>query len=300
MKTIKTGINRLLVIFLAIGLLNGCGFHLRGSSGFDFSFVHIKSESADKIAQGVGFRMMDEGVQMVPTAEAAQLVLILQNEAIDRRILTVSSYSGQQAEFEINYRVEMEIKKPDGTVLLEKQKISLLRDYLFDERAVLAMGIEEEMLREEMYRDIVAQIIRRLQILKLGKVELTQIAFKGLKAKYVTGTPIVVDLIEKTTRTAPIDIWVSLSMGENVWFVTPSSLQAGQLSPKAQPWQHDVPTTQMRHRVLDFTIPPDLSGKYTLRAVYTEAGVELDFNNLSAMMRSTVAEGEMVFESRTN
>lgn len=248
MKTIKTGINRLLVIFLAIGLLNGCGFHLRGSSGFDFSFVHIKSESADKIAQGVGFRMMDEGVQIVPTANAAQLVLLLQNEATDKRILTVSSYSGQQAEFELNYRVEMEIQKPNGTVLLEKQKISLLRDYLFDERAVLAMGIEEEMLREEMYRDIVAQIIRRLQILKLGKVELTQIAFKGLKAKYVTGTPIVVDLIEKNTRTAPIDIWVSLSMGENVWFVTPSSLQAGQLNPKAQPWQHDVPTKKTCHR----------------------------------------------------
>ncbi|MCK5524372.1 MAG: hypothetical protein KAI83_14665 [Thiomargarita sp.] len=300
MKTIKTGINRLLLIFLTIGLLNGCGFHLRGSSGFDFSFVHIKSESADKIAQGVGFRMMDEGVQMVPTANAAQLVLILHNEAIDRRILTVSSYSGQQTEFELNYRVEMEIQKPDGTVLLEKQKISLLRDYLFDETAVLAMWAEDEMLREEMYRDIVAQIIRRLQIVKLGKVELTQIAFKGLKAKYVTGTPIVVDLIEKTTRTTPIDIWVSLSKGKNVGFVIPSSLQAGQLSPKPQPWQQDVPTTETRHRVLDFTVPPDLSGKYTLRAVYTEAGVELDFNNLSAMMRSTVAEGEMVFENGTN
>ena len=95
----------------------------------------------------------------------------------------------------------------------------------------------------------------------MGKIELTQIAFKGLKTKYVTGTPIVVDLIEKTTRTTPIDIWVSLSKGKNVGFVIPSSLQAGQLSPKPQPWQQDVPTKKTRHRVLDFTVPPRFIGK---------------------------------------
>ncbi|MDM8563811.1 hypothetical protein QUF54_10705, partial [Candidatus Marithioploca araucensis] len=42
-RTLPT-LQKILFIFLAFGLLNGCGFHLRGSSGFDFSFVHIKSD----------------------------------------------------------------------------------------------------------------------------------------------------------------------------------------------------------------------------------------------------------------
>jgi len=188
----------MLVAVLAGGILvfSGCGFHLRGSSGFDFTFVHIKSESANKITQGVGLRMIEEGVQIVPTANAAQAVLYLRNEAIDRRVLTVSSISGQQVEYELNYRVEMEVQKPDGTVLLEKQQLSLLRDYIFDETAVLAMWAEDEMLREDMFRDIVAQIIRRLQVLKLGKVELTKIVFDGIKTKYVTGDSIMIDIMK--------------------------------------------------------------------------------------------------------
>lgn len=289
----------MLVAVLAGGILvfSGCGFHLRGSSGFDFTFVHIKSESANKITQGVGLRMIEEGVQIVPTANAAQAVLYLRNEAIDRRVLTVSSISGQQVEYELNYRVEMEVQKPDGTVLLEKQQLSLLRDYIFDETAVLAMWAEDEMLREDMFRDIVAQIIRRLQVLKLGKVELTKIVFDGIKTKYITGDSIMIDIIEKTARKAPVDIWLSLSIGESTWFVTPSKKegQIWQLSQKPLPLQRNVSAEQTRHRVLDITVPPDLVGKYTLRAVYTEEGIKLDLNNLSSMMRSTMAEGKLIF-----
>ena len=282
---------------LAVGLLSGCGFHLRGASGFDFSFVHIKSESANNIAQKVNFRMMEEVVQIVPTADAAQAVVFLRDEAIDKRLLTVSSISGRQTEFEVNYRVDLEVQKPDGTVLLEKQRISLLRDYLFDETAVLAMGAEDEMLRKEMFRDIVAQIIRRLQILKLGKVPLTQIAFEGLKAKYRAGEPLAIDLIEKSTRSVPVDIWLSLYVGESIWFVTLSEKeeQPWQLSQEVVPLRRNVPTTQTRHRILDFTVPPKAK-EYILRAVYTEAGVKLDLNNLSSTLVSTVAEGKMVFE----
>jgi len=61
------------------------------------------------------------------------------------------------------------------------------------------------------------------------------------------------------------------------------------------PLQRNVSAEQTRHRVLDITVPPDLVGKYTLRAVYTEEGIKLDLNNLSSMMRSTMAEGKLIF-----
>ncbi len=152
---------------IAISLvLSNCGFHLRGHgrSGFQFSSAYIQSTSANKIAKSIKLRLMEADVEISSAIDKAQVVIYLSDEDIDRRVLSVSSITGKQEEFELNYRVEMELKKSDGTVLLEKQKISLLRDYLFDEQAVLAMWSEDEILREEMFNDIIEQIIRRLQI----------------------------------------------------------------------------------------------------------------------------------------
>lgn len=284
---------------LVIGLISGCGFHLRGSADYDFSFVHIQSESADRVANEVKRRLTDQGVQVVPTASGAQAVVYLRNEVADRRVLTVSSVSGKQEEFELNYRVELEVRQPNQTVLMEKQTLSLLRDYLFDETAVLAMGSEEEVLREDMYSDIVAQVMRRLQVLKLGKIRLSRLVLEGLKPKYSVEQLVVVDLVEKeNARTAPVDIWVSLSFGKDLWFVVPSDnqTQLWQLTQEPQPWQRNVAPTQTRHRILYFTVPAQAVGEYILRAVYTKAGASLDLNNMAPTLRSNIAEGYTVFK----
>jgi hypothetical protein len=72
--------------------------------------------------------------------------------------------------------------------------------------------------------------------------------------------------------------------------------QPWELSQEIVPLQRNVPTTKTRHRLLDFIVSPKLAKEYILRAVYTEAGIKLDLNNLSSSMVSTVAEGKMVFE----
>ena len=64
----------------------------------------------------------------------------------------------------------MEVHQPDGTVLIEQQPLNLLRDYSFDETAVLAREAEEEVLREEMFHDLIAQIMRRLQTIQVSSL----------------------------------------------------------------------------------------------------------------------------------
>jgi LPS-assembly lipoprotein len=282
------------ILFLA-----GCsGYHLRGSTGYDFSSMHIQSESADSIALEIKRLITEEGVQVVSTPDAAQVVLYLRNESAEQRVLTVSSVSGKLAEVELNFHIEMEARTPDDTVLLQKQIISLLRDHSFDETAVLAMWAEEEMMREDMLRDIVARIMRRLQSLKLGKVEVTQLTFEGLKPKYAAGDQFTVDLVETSKRKSPVDIWLTLSIDDTLWFVTPSKTKTEpwQLSKEQQPWQRDVTANQTRHHVLDFTVLPNIIGEYVLRAVYTSAGTDLDLSNLAATVHSNMAEGSTVFE----
>jgi LPS-assembly lipoprotein len=284
------------ILFLIFSLvLNGCGFHLRGKTDFDFSLVHIKSDAADKVAQEVKQRLLDEGVQVVPTANAAQIVIHLERESVENRVLTVSSVSGKLEEIELNFRVDLNVHKPDGTVLLEKQRFSLLRDYSFDEKAVLAMWTEGEVLREEMFRDIVTQIMRRLRILKVGKIQLSQLAFEGLKSQYKVGEPFGVDLVEATERTIPVDIWVSLTVGKQRFFVTPSvdKEQPWQIHQIPKPWQREIAVTQTRHQLFDFIVQADMVGEYILQAVYTQAGTDFDLDNLETIMRSNLAESKM-------
>lgn len=158
---------RQVIGFICLLLLSGCGFQLRGNYGFQFTSAYIQTEAADLVANEVSRHLSDAGVKITTTPKEAQIVVFLRNERVDRRVLSVSVKSGKMQEVELNGRAELEVRQPDDKVLIEKRLLSLLRDYSFDETAVLAMGNEEEVLRLELLRDLVAQVLRSLQAIKL-------------------------------------------------------------------------------------------------------------------------------------
>lgn len=279
--------------WLVLGLLlslNSCGFHLRGSLGFQLSLVHIESEAADQVAAAVKHTLGAEGVKIVPIPNAAQAILQLRHETLNRRILSVSAISGKLREIELDYRVEMTVHKPTGEVLLKPSVIELSRDYSFDETAVLAMATEEQVLREELFRSVVEQVIRRLQALKLGAIPLTSIQFVGLKSHYAPGEAVEAELIATTPRVSAVDIWLTVSNANHVWFVNSEQ----QLTSTPQAWRQDVPVQQQRHRLKNILLPSELGGQYTIRALYNQVDTQLDFNNMAKTMRSNLAEGHIV------
>ena len=283
-------------ILLLSLLISSCGFHLRGTAKFDLKLVYIKSEAADIVAAELKRLLTAQGVQIIDMPKAAQATVYLRNERVERRVLTVSSTSGKQEEMEINYQVQMEVHRSDGSVILPQQSISLLRDYRFDETAVLAMGVEEETLRKDMFRDLMAQIMRRLQAIKSDNLSVTQLVLDGLQSTYTAGEQFTVDVIEKDARTVPVDIWVALAFNKDLWFVVPSETERWQLSAKPQPWQRNVAPTQIRHRILDFTVQPNVTGEYVIRVVYTAVGADLDLKNIGPTTRSNVIEGKTILK----
>ena len=289
---------RIIVIFTLLINLNSCGFHLRGAKGLDFSYIYIQSESADAVAFKVMQLLKERDIQILKTADGAQAIVYLRNQGVDERMITISSTTGKIAEFELNFHVDMEVRRPDDTVLLEKRRLSILRDYRFDETAVLAAGVESEMLRQEMFREIVAQVMRRLEVLKLGQIQLTKIKLKGLKPSYFIGDNFKLDLIEKTARSYPVDIWLTLSKGTDLFFLTPSKDQTWKINQQPKAWETSVAITKRRHHLLNFTIPTDIEeGKYIFRAVYTHSGATLDLQDLnSAILRSNIVEGKIVIK----
>ncbi|MHA1568995.1 MAG: LPS-assembly lipoprotein LptE, partial [Alphaproteobacteria bacterium] len=73
--------------------------------------------------------------------------------------------SGQASEYELNYRLDYRFEAPPGTPRGEVQSQTQRRYYRFDPTRVLAKADEEARLVNEMRRDAIASLLRRLNAL---------------------------------------------------------------------------------------------------------------------------------------
>ncbi|MCP4702939.1 MAG: hypothetical protein GY862_39670 [Gammaproteobacteria bacterium] len=166
-----TKTQRFLAVLLACLLISACGFHLRGAVDLPESLasVYIQADKKGFLAGTVQRALRERGVNIAETIEKAGIVVALRDEKTERRVLSVSAVSGKQEEVELNQHVDLEVFKPDGTVLLKKRRLSLVRDFTYDETAVLAKDTEERILREELRRDLAIQILYSLEALANNK-----------------------------------------------------------------------------------------------------------------------------------
>jgi LPS-assembly lipoprotein len=156
---------RLTILFLFASLLSGCGFHLRGNVDLPANYQRMAIEGVSPYSDlGVKLKraLQANGVQVVETA-GAQVILKLSRVNYQRRLLSVSAVSGKTAEYELHYSLNMSVRDRQGNVLVSDQPLQLLRDYVYDQNNVLATDNEEAQLRKDMERDLVGQILRRLQ-----------------------------------------------------------------------------------------------------------------------------------------
>jgi outer membrane lipopolysaccharide assembly protein LptE/RlpB len=82
---------------------------------------------------------------------------------VTSKILSVSA-NNIPREYELTYTVEFSVSSKQEE-LLPAQKVSITRDYSFDEHTLLAKENEAAILREGMARDLVNIVMRRLSTL---------------------------------------------------------------------------------------------------------------------------------------
>ena len=155
-------------LITALAANAGCGFYMRGSRALDLEFnnVYVASQGADSLIAELRKQLGYGGVTVVRTPSTAEAVINISNESVDRRVLSVDPRSGKVREFEIGYEVEIEVTGKNGKTLLEHETITFMRDYTFDESAVLGKYEEERILREELRRDAAGTVVRRLQAIQ--------------------------------------------------------------------------------------------------------------------------------------
>ena len=153
---------KFVALTLAALLLTACGFHLRGQANMPFKTLYLNAENPGTLFVADLRRSLEANrVQLVNSAEQADVVLHIVSEIADKQILSLGG-GGRVNEFRLIYRVSLrayDLKQQDWIPAAEME---LRRDYRYDDTQVLAKEAEEALLVNSMRGDMVQQILRRL------------------------------------------------------------------------------------------------------------------------------------------
>lgn len=164
-----------------MGLLAGCGFHLRGAVQLPESMerTYLQGVPPDSaLAAEIAAVLESSGGEVVHRLADATAILQLGREGTDRRIASVDS-SGKAREYALRYTLPFTLLNPAGEVVLERRTVQTTRSYNFDLANVLGAGAEEAVLVREMRGFAVRQMLRQVRMA----------AAEGLQPEAGEGTP---------------------------------------------------------------------------------------------------------------
>jgi LPS-assembly lipoprotein len=147
-------------------LLSGCGFHLQGHTPLPAVVKTPYVEAPDRqsdFVQNLRHALLLNGAKLMQEKSKASAVVSILKDGVARRVLSVSALN-QPNEYEVTYTVAFSVTAGDKE-LLPAQELTATRTYSFDERLLLAKDHEEDILREDMARDLADMVMRRLSSL---------------------------------------------------------------------------------------------------------------------------------------
>lgn len=146
---------------IALALLAGCGFQLRGTALLPFETLYIPGKNPLSVELRRNVSAASK-TRLLDNPEKAQAVLGFTAETREKVILSFTS-AGKVNEYRLRYRVGFRVTDPKGAlVFLPTSEILLTRDMTYNDAQVIAKENEEQMLYRDMQTDMVQQILRRL------------------------------------------------------------------------------------------------------------------------------------------
>ena len=156
------------LLLLALATLGACGFHLRGEAQLPAAATTITIQAVDPLSplkRDLEAALRRSGATVKEAGGEGVATLRLPVMKLSTEPVSVSAQA-RVKEFRVKYQVEMELVAADASVLLPRTPIELTRDYSYDETQALGAQAEEELLKKEMARDMVQQVLRRLETVR--------------------------------------------------------------------------------------------------------------------------------------
>ncbi|WP_191831438.1 LPS assembly lipoprotein LptE [Pseudomonas fluorescens] len=162
----------LLVMGLAV-LLSACGFQLRGTGTSELTITELDLSARNAYGETVNQLRQALKSSGVNVHAGAPYKLVLTNEAETQRAATYAGGSGRSAEYELSTVLSYSIEGHNNTNLLN-DKLEVRKIYLHDGNNITGSQQEATQTRQEMRRDLVQNMLVRLQLLTPSQLDQLQ------------------------------------------------------------------------------------------------------------------------------
>ncbi|MGH8440318.1 MAG: LPS assembly lipoprotein LptE [Pseudomonas sp.] len=162
----------LLVMGLAV-MLSACGFQLRGTGTSELSITELDLSARNAYGETVTQLRQALKSSGVNVHAGAPYKLVLTNEAETQRAATYAGGSGRSAEYELSTVLSYSIEGHNNTNLLN-DKLEVRKIYLHDGNNITGSQQEATQTRQEMRRDLVQNMLVRLQLLTPSQLDQLQ------------------------------------------------------------------------------------------------------------------------------
>lgn len=165
MTTSKFTPRILIPVLLCLGLA-ACGWQLRGTSMIpaDITSLYVaRSDGQDSLlVRQLQQALNSADITTPTTSDEAQYSLLILSENSRKRTATVNA-NARVSEQELTEEVRFTVRDKEGETAIPPSSVSVERVFEYDETNVVATRDEERLIRDEMRRDLVGQILNRLR-----------------------------------------------------------------------------------------------------------------------------------------
>jgi len=154
---------RIAVVCALALAMGGCGFHLRGTGGYEFRLDKINVSATNaygEMQRELERALVQAGAELVDGDGAPYSVRLLREQNTRRPVATSSD--ARVAEYELRLEVTFELVDDSGQTVIPATPVFAERIYRFDNTSLVGSSEEENLLTGEMRRDVAAQLIRRI------------------------------------------------------------------------------------------------------------------------------------------
>jgi len=152
---------------LALALcMSACGFQLQGALTVPPEMTRTYIEAGDQRSpfyRELRGQMKAAGIELVDSAIDATATFVIYYDDTAQRVLSVSARN-VPTEYEVYYTIAYGLLTTTKN-LMQRQELTLTRDYTYDSSLVLGKAREEELLRAAIVKDLVRVVLKQIATL---------------------------------------------------------------------------------------------------------------------------------------
>lgn len=169
-----SGVRHGLIGLLALAVLAGCGFQLRGALSINLPFktVYVAGvPDTSPFAQVLKTQLRANGIGVVPEEykDRTEVILRVLGDQQTKTVMAVNP-SGLAREYRLTYRLGFRVESGNGKELYPPTTIELTRDISFNPQTaqeVLSKEQEDALQIRDMQNDAAIQVLQRLSTIRV-------------------------------------------------------------------------------------------------------------------------------------